>query len=212
MDENQVYNQSNSQENITDNKNGKKKKEKKYIADTKVPVVNVVVTAIVLAMLIALSAFAVAVFSATPYEVKNGQVDVYELSSKVYTKLVISAMPEKITGNDNGTPVDFYVEVNDDYNYEVNEPIEQYRVYYYNENDEKVPLYKGTYYGRNGEAQYPLLGFFIKSMDNLKVYKKVAIAVLVVVCAAMLALLIYLTVLIVKIVKDKKFYKQYREK
>lgn len=193
-----------------DNGTNRIKKSKKYIPGTKVSAVSVTVTSVLLAVLIALSAFAVGIFSAQPYEVKDGQVDVYELSSKLYTKLIISAMPEKITGNDNGEAVDFYIEENEDYNYRINEPIEQYTVYYYNKDGEKIPLYKGIYYGRSGQMQ-PLLGFFIKGMENLKIYKKVAIAVLVVVSVAMLALLIYLAVLIVKIVKDKKFYKQYKK-
>lgn len=186
------------------------KKNKKYIPGTKVSVVSVSVTAVLLALLIAFSSFAVAVFSAQPYQVKDGAVDVYAFSSKIYTKLIISAMPEKITGDDNGESVDFYIEANENYNYKTDEPIEQYNVYYYNEDGEKIPLYKGIYYGKN-EQMYPLLGFFIDGMKNLKIYKKIAIAILVIVSLAMLALLIYLIVLLVKISRDKKFYKQYKK-
>lgn len=34
-------------------------------------------------------------FSAKPFEEKEGQVNVYELKSKLYTKAVIKALPKK---------------------------------------------------------------------------------------------------------------------
>ena len=130
-----------------ENKEVKQKKAKNVIPGTNVSKVGVIVTSVILAVLIAISAFFVVVFSAQPYELKDGQLDVYKLTSSIYTKMIVAAMPDSIHDDDTG--IDFYVEVNDDYDYHYDEPIEQYSVYYYNDNNEKTYLYDGVYEDNN---------------------------------------------------------------
>lgn len=183
------------------------KKDKKYIAGTNVPVSRVAVTTVVLAILIALLAFAVAVFSAKPYEVKDGQVDVYKVTSTIYSRAIVAAMPKTISGYDNGEEVKFYIEVNDDYNSKTDDPIEQYRVYYYNKDGKKLVASNGIYRG-NTETMYPLIGFFIAGMNSLKVLQKVIIAVFVVLIVICVALAGYFIYLIVSVKKDKDYHKK----
>ena len=58
---------------------------------------------------------------------------------------------------------------------------------------------------------YPLVGFFIKGMDSLKVLKGVFLTLIIVVCAAVLALLIWLIVLLVRIKQDRQYSVSYQE-
>ena len=185
--------------------NVKNDKKRKYIAGTNVPVSRVAVTSVVLAILIALLAFALAVFSAKPYEVKDGQVDVYKVTSTIYSHAIVAAMPDTITGYDNGEEVKFYIEVNDDYNSKTDDPIEQYRVYYYNKDGKKLIASNGIYRG-NTETMYPLLGFFIAGMNSLKVLQKVIIAVFVVLIVVSVALIGYLIYLLISVKKDKNYH------
>ena len=67
-------------------------------------------------------------------------------------------------------------------------------------------MYKGNY-----ETMYPLVGFFIKGMDSLKVLKGVFLTLIIVVCAAVLALLIWLIVLLVRIKQDRQYSVSYQE-
>lgn len=183
------------------------KKNKKYIAGTNVPVSRVVVTSVVLALLLGLLAFAIVVFSAKPYDVKDGQVDVYKVTSTIYSHAIVAAMPETISGYDNGEEVKFYIEVNDKFNSKTDDPIEQYRVYYYNKDGKKLIASNGIYRG-NTETMYPLIGFFIAGMNSLKVLQKIIIAVFVVLIVVSVALLGYLIYLIIKVKKDKDYHKK----
>ncbi|MCI6360876.1 MAG: hypothetical protein MR773_03345 [Eubacterium coprostanoligenes] len=187
----------------------KEKKQGKLIPGSKVHVTTVAVISVILVILLAISSFGVAVFSAKPFEEKEGQVNVYELKSKLYTKAVIKALPKKITGNDAGKKIDFYIEENDNYDPEINEPVEQYRVYYYLDG-KKVEAHGGVYKG-DYETMYPLIGFFIKGMDNLKVLKKTFIALVVIVCIAIVALLIWLIALLIKVKEERKYSVSYQE-
>lgn len=183
--------------------------KKKYISGSKVKVSTVVIVSVVLAVLLALSSFGFAVFSSQPFEMKDGKVNVYELKSKLYTKAVVKALPKKITGNDGGKKIDFYIEENDDYDSKTDQPIEQFRVYYYKDG-KKLVAHEGMYKG-NYETMYPLVGFFIKGMDSLKVLKGVFLTLIIVVCAAVLALLIWLIVLLVRIKQDRQYSVSYQE-
>lgn len=183
--------------------------KKKYISGSKVKVSTVVIVSVVLAVLLALSSFGFVVFSSQPFEMKDGKVNVYELKSKLYTKAVVKALPKKITGNDGGKKIDFYIEENDDYDSKTDQPIEQFRVYYYKDG-KKLVAHEGMYKG-NYETMYPLVGFFIKGMDNLKVLKGVFLTLIIVVCAAVLALLIWLIVLLVRIKQDRQYSVSYQE-
>lgn len=183
--------------------------KKKYISGSKVKVSTVVIVSVVLAVLLALSSFGFVVFSSQPFEMKDGKVNVYELKSKLYTKAVVKALPKKITGNDGGKKIDFYIEENDDYDPKTDQPIEQFRVYYYKDG-EKLIAHEGMYKG-NYETMYPLVGFFIKGMDSLKVLKGVFLTLIIVVCAAVLALLIWLIVLLVRIKQDRQYSVSYQE-
>lgn len=183
--------------------------KKKYISGSKVKVSTVVIVSVVLAVLLALSSFGFAVFSSQPFEMKDGKVNVYELKSRLYTKAVVKALPKKITGNDGGKKIDFYIEENDDYDSKTDQPIEQFRVYYYKDG-KKLVAHDGMYKG-NYETMYPLVGFFIKGMDSLKVLKGVFLTLIIVVCAAVLALLIWLIVLLVRIKQDRQYSVSYQE-
>lgn len=183
--------------------------KKKFISGSKVKVSTVVIVSVVLAVLLALSSFGFVVFSSQPFEMKDGKVNVYELKSKLYTKAVVKALPKKITGNDGGKKIDFYIEENDDYDSKTDQPIEQFRVYYYKDG-EKLVAHDGMYKG-NYETMYPLVGFFIKGMDSLKVLKFVFLTLIIVVCAAVLALLIWLIVLLVRIKQDRQYSVSYQE-
>lgn len=183
--------------------------KKKYISGSKVKVSTVVIVSVVLAVLLALSSFGFVVFSSQPFEMKDGKVNVYELKSRLYTKAVVKALPKKITGNDGGKKIDFYIEENDDYDPKTDQPIEQFRVYYYKDG-KKLVAHDGMYKG-NYETMYPLVGFFIKGMDSLKVLKGVFLTLIIVVCAAVLALLIWLIVLLVRIKQDRQYSVSYQE-
>lgn len=183
--------------------------KKKFISGSKVKVSTVVTVSVVLAVLLALSSFGFVVFSSQPFEMKDGKVNVYELKSKLYTKAVVKALPKKITGNDGGKKIDFYIEENDDYDSKTDQPIEQFRVYYYKDG-KKLVAHDGMYKG-NYETMYPLVGFFIKGMDSLKVLKGVFLTLIIVVCAAVLALLIWLIVLLVRIKQDRQYSVSYQE-
>ncbi len=183
--------------------------KKKYISGSKVKVSTVVIVSVVLAVLLALSSFGFAVFSSQPFEMKDGKVNVYEIKSKLYTKAIIKALPKKITGNDGGKKIDFYIEENDNYDSKTDQPIEQFRVYYYKDGKKLVAhegMYKGDY-----ETMYPLIGFFIKGMDNLKALKGVFLTLIIVVCGAVLALIIWLIVLLVRIKQDRQYSVSYQE-
>lgn len=183
--------------------------KKKFISGSKVKVSTVVIVSVVLAVLLALSSFGFVVFSSQPFEMKDGKVNVYELKSRLYTKAVVKALPKKITGNDGGKKIDFYIEENDDYDSKTDQPIEQFRVYYYKDG-KKLVAHDGMYKG-NYETMYPLVGFFIKGMDSLKVLKGVFLTLIIVVCAAVLALLIWLIVLLVRIKQDRQYSVSYQE-
>lgn len=183
--------------------------KKKYISGSKVKVSTVVIVSVVLAVLLALSSFGFAVFSSQPFEMKDGKVNVYEIKSKLYTKAIIKALPKKITGNDGGKKIDFYIEENDNYDSKTDQPIEQFRVYYYKDG-KKLVAHEGMYKG-NYETMYPLVGFFIKGMDNLKALKGVFLTLIIVVCGAVLALLIWLIVLLVRIKQDRQYSVSYQE-
>lgn len=185
----------------------------KFISGSKVKVSTVVIVSVVLAVLLALSSFGFAVFTSQPFKLKDGKVNVYEMKSKLYTKAIIKALPKKITGNDGGKKIDFYIEENDDYDPKTDQPIEQFRVYYYKDgkkDGEKLIAHEGMYKG-NYETMYPLVGFFIKGMNNLKVLKGVFLTLIIVVCAAVLALLIWLIVLLVIIKQDRQYSVSYQE-
>lgn len=183
--------------------------KKKFISGSKVKVSTVVIVSVVLVVLLALSSFGFVVFSSQPFEMKDGKVNVYQLKSKLYTKAVVKALPKKITGNDGGKKIDFYIEENDDYDPKTDQPIEQFRVYYYKDG-EKLIAHEGMYKG-NYETMYPLVGFFIKGMDSLKVLKGVFLTLIIVVCVAVLALLIWLIVLLVRIKQDRQYSVSYQE-
>lgn len=183
--------------------------KKKFISGSKVKVSTVVIVSVVLAVLLALSSFGFAVFSSQPFEMKDGKVNVYEIKSKLYTKAIIKALPKKITGNDGGKKIDFYIEENDNYDSKTDQPIEQFRVFYYKDG-KKLVAHEGMYKG-NYETMYPLVGFFIKGMDNLKALKGVFLTLIIVVCGAVLALIIWLIVLLVRIKQDRQYSVSYQE-
>lgn len=188
----------------------KNNKQKKLIPGSKVSVASVAVVSVILAVLLAISSFGFVVFSAKPYDAKDGQVNVYKLQSRLYTEAVVKALPKKITGNDNGTKIDFYIEVNDDYNADTDSPVEQYRVYYYTKDGKKMIAADGIYVG-TVNTMYPLVGFFIQGMNNLKVLKGVFLTFIIVVCAAIVALIIWLIVLLTRIKQDRKYSVSYQE-
>ncbi|MGN0515693.1 hypothetical protein [Eubacterium sp.] len=187
----------------------KEKKQHKLIPGSKVRVSTVAIISVVLAVLLAISSFGLAVFSADVFEEKEGYSNAFKWQSKLYTKAVVAVMPKKITGNDAGRMIDFYIEENDDFDINKDEPIQQFRVYYYKDG-KKLVAKDGVYVGQVN-TMYPLVGFFIQGKDNLKALKGVCITLVAVVFLAILALIIWLIYLIVSIKQSRKYSASYQE-
>ena len=187
----------------------KEKKQHKLIPGSKVRVSTVAIISVVLAVLLAISSFGLAVFSADVFEEKEGYTNVFKWQSKIYTKAVVAVMPKKITGNDAGRLIDFYIEENEDFDINKDEPIQQFRVYYYKDG-KKLVAKNGVYVGEIN-TMYPLVGFFIQGKDNLKALKGVCITLVVVVFLAILALIIWLIYLVVSIKQSRKYSASYQE-
>ncbi|WP_294955133.1 hypothetical protein [uncultured Eubacterium sp.] len=187
----------------------KEKKQHKLIPGSKVRVSTVAIISVVLAVLLAISSFGLAVFSADVFEEKEGYTNVFKWQSKIYTKAVVAVMPKKITGNDAGRLIDFYIEENDDFDINKDEPIQQFRVYYYKDG-KKLVAKNGVYVGEIN-TMYPLVGFFIQGKDNLKALKGVCITLVAVVFLAILALIIWLIYLVVSIKQSRKYSASYQE-
>ena len=187
----------------------KEKKQHKLIPGSKVRVSTVAIISVVLAVLLAISSFGLAVFSADVFEEKEGYTNVFKWQSKIYTKAVVAVMPEKITGNDAGRLIDFYIEENEDFDINKDEPIQQFRVYYYKDG-KKLVAKNGVYVGEIN-TMYPLVGFFIQGKDNLKALKGVCITLVAAVFLAILALIIWLIYLVVSIKQSRKYSASYQE-
>lgn len=187
----------------------KEKKQHKLIPGSKVRVSTVAIISVVLAVLLAISSFGLAVFSADVFEEKEGYTNVFKWQSKIYTKAVVAVMPKKITGNDAGRLIDFYIEENEDFDINKDEPIQQFRVYYYKDG-KKLVAKNGVYVGEIN-TMYPLVGFFIQGKDNLKALKGVCITLVAVVFFAILALIIWLIYLVVSIKQSRKYSASYQE-
>lgn len=187
----------------------KEKKQHKLIPGSKVRVSTVAIISVVLAVLLAISSFGLAVFSADVFEEKEGYTNVFKWQSKIYTKAVVAVMPKKITGNDAGRLIDFYIEENEDFDINKDEPIQQFRVYYYKD-CKKLVAKNGVYVGEIN-TMYPLVGFFIQGKDNLKALKGVCITLVAVVFLAILALIIWLIYLVVSIKQSRKYSASYQE-
>ncbi|WP_178667301.1 hypothetical protein [uncultured Eubacterium sp.] len=187
----------------------KEKKQHKLIPGSKVRVSTVAIISVVLAVLLAISSFGLAVFSADVFEEKDGYTNVFKWQSKLYTKAVVAVMPKKITGNDAGRMIDFYIEENEDFDINKDEPVQQFRVYYYKDG-EKLVAKNGVYVGQVN-TMYPLVGFFIQGKDNLKALKGVCITLVAVVFLAILALIIWLIYLVVSIKQSRKYSASYQE-
>ena len=187
----------------------KEKKQHKLIPGSKVRVSTVAIISVVLAVLLAISSFGLAVFSADVFEEKEGYTNVFKWQSKIYTKAVVAVMPKKITGNDAGRMIDFYIEENEDFDINKDEPVQQFRVYYYKDG-EKLVAKNGVYVGQVN-TMYPLVGFFIQGKDNLKALKGVCITLVAVVFLAILALIIWLIYLVVSIKQSRKYSASYQE-
>lgn len=187
----------------------KEKKQHKLIPGSKVRVSTVAIISVVLAVLLAISSIGVAVFSADVFEEKEGYTNVFKWQSKLYTKAVVAVMPKKITGNDAGRMIDFYIEENEDFDINKDEPVQQFRVYYYKDG-EKLVAKNGVYVGQVN-TMYPLVGFFIQGKDNLKALKGVCITLVAVVFLAILALIIWLIYLVVSIKQSRKYSASYQE-
>ena len=134
----------------------KEKKQHKLIPGSKVRVSTVAIISVVLAVLLAISSFGLAVFSADVFEEKEGYTNVFKWQSKIYTKAVVAVMPKKITGNDAGRLIDFYIEENEDFDINKDEPIQQFRVYYFKDGN-KLVAKNGVYVGEIN-TMYPLVG------------------------------------------------------
>lgn len=187
----------------------KEKKQHKLIPGSKVRVSTVAIISVVLAVLLAISSFGLAVFSADVFEEKEGYTNVFKWQSKIYTKAVVAVMPKKITGNDAGRLIDFYIEENEDFDINKDEPIQQFRVYYYKDG-KKLVAKNGVYVGEIN-TMYPLVGFFIQGKDNLKALKGLCITLVAVVFLAILALIIWLIYLVVSIKQSRKYSASYQE-
>ena len=187
----------------------KENKQHKLIPGSKVRVSTVAIISVVLAVLLAISSFGLAVFSADVFEEKEGYTNVFKWQSKIYTKAVVAVMPKKITGNDAGRLIDFYIEENEDFDINKDEPIQQFRVYYYKDG-KKLVAKNGVYVGEIN-TMYPLVGFFIQGKDNLKALKGVCITLVAVVFLAILALIIWLIYLVVSIKQSRKYSASYQE-
>lgn len=187
----------------------KEKKQHKLIPGSKVRVSTVAIISVVLAVLLAISSFGLAVFSADVFEEKEGYTNAFKWQSKLYTKAVVAVMPKKITGNDAGRMIDFYIEENEDFDINKDEPVQQFRVYYYKDG-EKLIAKNGVYVGQVN-TMYPLVGFFIQGKDNLKALKGVCITLVAVVFLAILALIIWLIYLVVSIKQSRKYSASYQE-
>ena len=106
-------------------------------------------------------------------------------------------------------PEDFYIEENEDFDINKDEPIQQFRVYYYKDG-KKLVAKNGVYVGEIN-TMYPLVGFFIQGKDNLKALKGVCITLVAVVFLAILALIIWLIYLVVSIKQSRKYSASYQE-
>lgn len=187
-----------------------KKKQKKMIFGSQVPLINVIVVAILLVALLGTSIFGIVVFSAKPYDAVDGKVNVYKVQSQLYTRAIVAAMPKSIEGDDNGKKVKFYIEVNKNYDELKDEPINQYLVYYFDDDNKRHDLTDGIYQGKV-EMMYPLVGFFIAGMNSLKTLKSVIITVLVFVILGMVVLAGYLIYLLISVKKDREYSSSYQE-
>lgn len=111
--------------------------------------------------------------------------------AKVSSKLIIACMPKSITGYDNGTKIDFYVEYNKDYNDETDDPIRAFNTYYFDKDGKRHDLPGGRYQSPTQDMQV-VVGFFYKAQENIKILKNVIYVIIALVCLAVGVFLIYL--------------------
>lgn len=78
----------------------------------------------------------------------------------LYTKLSIALMPDTIesTDEETGETMTFYIEENKDYDKEKDDPIEAYKTYYLDSNEEKVYLENGVYISDKEYAESKKIG------------------------------------------------------
>lgn len=142
----------------------------------------------------------------------NTNMNSNNIQSKVYSKLIIAALPKTITGDDNGKKVTFHMALNKDFDASKDEPIRQFIPYYFDENDKRIDLPTGVYKSpKTGETMQVTVGFFLKGSNKLKVMASVIKVVIALLLLASIGLIILLSFYIWSLKQDKKDAQQYDE-
>ncbi len=150
-------------------------------------------------LIIVLFCFGVAITATSNTKLGND-----DLRSKIYTKVIIAALPHSITGSDNGKEVTFYMDYNKDYDSEKDEPLKQYLPYYF-EGDKRIDLPDGVYVSpTTGKEMQVTIGFFLRGANKLKVLSSVFKVLIAILIVGSIALIIFLSYLIWCYKQDKK--------
>lgn len=160
---------------------------------------------VVCVLLIAMFGFGVAVTKTS-----NTSLGASDLQAKVYTKVIIAALPKSITGNDNGKKVTFYMDYNKDFDSSKDEPLRQFLPYYYDDNDKRIDLPTGVYFSpTTGETMQVTIGFFLRGANKLKVVSAVLQVLIVLLVIAAIAGIIVCSFFIWSYKQDIRDAEQY---
>ncbi len=132
---------------------------------------------------------------------------VISASDSVKNSLVTAMMPKSISSDANDNYKTFYVEKNDKYDKDKDEPIDAWKFYYIGGDDGKTKQYldQGTYTSSvNAEPQSVAAGFFLKANEKYNVLKNVLKVIVAVAVIALIAFLIWVWYLSFCMREDKK--------
>ena len=116
-------------------------------------------------------------------------------------------MPKSITAGQTSNDKVFYVEKNDEYDKDKDEPIDAWKFYYIGGDDGKTKQYldKGNYTSHVGaETQSVAAGFFLKANEKYDVVKNVLKVIVAIFVIALIAFLIWVWYLVFCLREDKK--------
>lgn len=132
---------------------------------------------------------------------------VISVSDSVKNSLVTAMMPKSISAGQTSNDKTFYVEKNDKYDKDKDEPIDAWRFYYIGGDDGKTKQYldQGTYVSSaNADPQSVAAGFFLKANEKYNVVKNVLKVIVAVAVIALIAFLIWVWYLAFCLREDKK--------
>lgn len=132
---------------------------------------------------------------------------VISASDSVKNSLVTAMMPKSITAGQTSNDKTFYVEKNDKYDKDKDEPIDAWKFYYIGGDDGKTKQYldKGNYTSHvGGETQSVAAGFFLKANEKYNVVKNVLKVIVAIAVVALIAFLIWVWYLAFCLREDKK--------